>query len=138
GDHWVRMLELAVCVTYWWLPALGIVARQLRACEEACCDAAVVARRPQARRDYARLVLDVLEFASPLPGQAVPQATAMSAACGVEERLRTILHATANRRRVWPAGCVMGCAFALLPCGVQYEFATRPAATITKPAPAAE
>ena len=80
GDHLVRMLELMVGVAFWWLPIVGSIGRQLRACEEACCDAAVVARLPQARHDYARLLLDVLDFANPLPSQAVPHATAMSAA----------------------------------------------------------
>ena len=47
GDHLVRLLELVVGVVFWWLPGVGSIGRQLRACEEACCDAAVVARRPR-------------------------------------------------------------------------------------------
>ncbi len=86
-DHLVRMLELMVGVAFWWLPMVGSIGKQLRACEEACCDAAVVARLPHARRDYARLLLDVLDFAKPLPSQAVPHVTAMSAA-DLEKRLR--------------------------------------------------
>src|SRR5262249_36589333 len=50
-DHLVRMLELAVSVVYWWLPVVSLIGRQMRACEESCCDAAVVAHEPQARRD---------------------------------------------------------------------------------------
>ena len=94
GDHLVRLLELAVGVLFWWLPVVGAIGRQLRACEETCCDAAVVAFLPQARRDYARLLLNVIDFADPLPRQAAPQATAMSAASDLEQRLRGILDAT--------------------------------------------
>src|SRR5690242_18830787 len=32
-DHWVRMLELTVGVAYWWMPLVGAIGRQLRACE---------------------------------------------------------------------------------------------------------
>jgi bla regulator protein BlaR1 len=74
GDHRVRILELAVGVTYWWLPIVGLVGRQMRACEEACCDAAVISRLPDAGHDYASLLLDVVDFVTPLSVQA----TAMS------------------------------------------------------------
>src|SRR5262249_43377291 len=56
GDHLVRMLELTASVIFWWLPLMGVIGRQLRACEETCCDAAVVAHMPQGRRQYARLL----------------------------------------------------------------------------------
>lgn len=83
-DHLVRMLELAVRVVYWWLPLVGLIGRRLRACEEACCDAVVLSRFPRARRDYARLLLDVLDFAG--SRSSVPQATTMSAAFDLERR----------------------------------------------------
>jgi beta-lactamase regulating signal transducer with metallopeptidase domain len=128
GDHLVRLLELAVAVAFWWLPGIGIIGRQLRACEEACCDAAVVAHLPQARRDYARLLLDVLDFANPLPKQAVPQATAMSVASDIEQRLHAILSAGKRTGRTWPAGAlavVMACA--ILPCKLHFDLVGRPA-----------
>jgi len=122
GDHLVRMLELTVGIAYWWLPIVGLIGRQLRACEESCCDAAVVAHLPQARRDYAELLLDVLDFANPLPGQAVPQATAMSAATGLEQRLIAIL-ATKGSRHTWLAWAFAVClACAILPCELHYDF----------------
>jgi beta-lactamase regulating signal transducer with metallopeptidase domain len=127
GDHLMRMLELTVSVAYWWLPVVGSIVRQLRECEEACCDAAVVAHLPQARRDYACLLLDVLDFVAPSP-RSVPQPTAMSAAQGLEQRLRTILDATQSTRRAWPvAAFSVGIACAVLPCGLQYDFSRRPA-----------
>ncbi len=107
GDHLVRVLEMVVSVAYWWLPIVGAIGRQLRSCEETCSDAAVVARLPQARRDYARLLLDVVDFANPLPRHSVPQATAMSAAANdLEHRLRAILDNRQRARRTWPAAAL--------------------------------
>jgi bla regulator protein BlaR1 len=134
-DHLVRMLELSVSIVYWWLPLVGSIGRQLRDCEEACCDEAVVAHQPHARRDYARLLLDVIDFASPLPRQSAPQATAMSAACDLERRLRAILDANSGSRRTWPAASfvvaasAMALACVLLPCELRYESMGRPAPT---------
>jgi beta-lactamase regulating signal transducer with metallopeptidase domain len=126
GDHLVRMLELAVSIAFWWLPIVRLIGRQLRACEEAACDAAVVSHLPQARRDYARLILDVVDFASPLPPQAVPQATAMSAADNLEQRLRTILDTPHRSRGTWPAAALaIGLACSILPCELHCELIAR-------------
>jgi bla regulator protein BlaR1 len=133
GDHLVRMLELLVGVAYWWIPFVGLIGRQLRGCEEICCDAAVVAHLPEARREYARLLLDVLDFAEPLPGPAVRQATAMSAR-DLEQRLRAILDAAPGSQRIWPAGAlVLIVACALLPCELHLEPVVRPAANSAGP-----
>jgi beta-lactamase regulating signal transducer with metallopeptidase domain len=122
GDHLVRVLELAVGVAFWWLPIVGSIGRQLRTCEESCCDEAVVSRLPKARRDYARLLLDVVDFADPLPRQSLPQATAMSAAENLEQRLRFILDARRRSRRRSPAAVlVMGAACVVVPCSVHCE-----------------
>lgn len=132
GDHLVRMLELAVSVIYWWLPIVGSIGRQLRSCEEQYCDAAVTARLPQARRDYARLLLDVLDFADPVPGPAIPQATAMSAADDLEQRLRSILDDAQGVRRSWPAGAfAMGLACVIVPCELHVGLTPRHAPAVS-------
>jgi beta-lactamase regulating signal transducer with metallopeptidase domain len=123
GDHLIRMLELVVSVVFWWLPIVGSIGRQLRSCEEACCDAAVVARLPQARRDYARLLLDVLDFAVPLPPPAVSHATAISPA-DLEKRLLAIIEGGHKTRHTWPvATLVMSLACVIMPCELRYDFA---------------
>lgn len=122
-DHWVRLLELAVRIVYWWLP-LGFLGRQLRICEEACCDAAVVAHRPQDRHGYARLLLDVIDFAHPAT------ATAMSAS-DLERRLRSILEPRPAKK--WPSAIVIGLACAVLPSGLQYDFAPHTPPTVVEP-----
>ncbi len=137
-DHLVRLLELAVRVVYWWLPVVHLIGRQLRTCEESCCDAAVVARQPQARRDYARLLLDVLDFVAP-PPRALEQATAMNSATDLERRLRAILGTSPRTPRKWPVGVfAVGLACAIVPCEVSYDWvgALVPAATSAEREPA--
>jgi hypothetical protein len=69
------------------------------------------------RREYARLLLDVIDFASPAAWKAIPQATAMGQATGIEERLLAILNSTQPARRTWPAYVLaLGVACAILPC----------------------
>jgi beta-lactamase regulating signal transducer with metallopeptidase domain len=127
GDHLVRILEVVVGVIFWWLPTIRWIGRQLRACEEACCDAAVVTHLPQARREYASLLLDVIDFANPLPQQAVPPATAMSATDGLEQRLRAIVGTTQRTGRAWPAAALaVGLACAILPCELHCELVAPP------------
>jgi beta-lactamase regulating signal transducer with metallopeptidase domain len=138
GDHLVRLLEFAVGVAYWWLPGVGAIGRRLRACEEACCDAAVVARLPDSRRDYARLLLDVIDFTSTSWGHAAHQVTAMSAADGLEKRLRAILDPAPGSRRTRLAGAlVLALACAVVPCQLHPAFAGRPtsSASPTGPSP---
>jgi beta-lactamase regulating signal transducer with metallopeptidase domain len=128
GDHLVRLLEVAVSIAFWWLPIVRSIGRRLRACEEACCDAAVVARLPRARRHYAQLLLDVVDFADPLPRQALPQATAMSAAEGLEQRVRAILGDHKPKQRPWHAAALtLTAAVVILPCGMHYDIARPPA-----------
>jgi hypothetical protein len=70
----------------------------------------------------------VLDFADPLPRQAVPQATAMSAVDDLEQRLRGILDPSRTARRTWPIGALAaGLACAILPCKLHYEFVRPPA-----------
>jgi len=127
-DHWVRLLELAVRIVYWWLPVVGFISRQIRTCEEICCDAAVVSHRPQARRDYAGLLLDVIDFVSPLR-TPVEQATGMSAVEDLEQRLRGILHGNPGRRGGWPVGLAAAVLIlGVAPWGVEYNWARRPLA----------
>jgi beta-lactamase regulating signal transducer with metallopeptidase domain len=134
GDHVVRIVELLVGVVFWWLPGLTAVGRQLRACEEMCCDAAVVTRYPGARREYARLLLNMLDFTDPLPGDTISPASAMSAK-GLEQRLRAILDGSAPQKRAWPAAVLAAAlACALMPCGFHYDVA-RPAAAAVQSLP---
>ena len=108
GDHWCGCWSWRFGVAYWWLPVVGSIGRQLRACEEACCDAAVVAHLPQARRDYARLLLDVLDFADPLPGSRPTghrdecrQRSRTAAACDSRRQPGNATHVAGRARSRW-------------------------------------
>jgi bla regulator protein BlaR1 len=139
-DHLVRLLELAVRVVYWWLPVVKLISRQLRTCEESCCDAAVVARQPQARRDYGRLLLDVLDFVTPST-RAIEQATAMNSANDLERRLRAILDTSPGTPRRWLVGVfAVGLACAIVPCELHYDLvrALAPAAKSVEREPATD
>jgi beta-lactamase regulating signal transducer with metallopeptidase domain len=130
-DHWVRLLELFVRVAFWWLPVVGFISRQIRVCEEICCDAAVVSRRPESRRDYASLLLDVIDFVTPLSCSA-QHATGMNPVDDFERRIRTILHGTSEHRRSWPIGWIAALlALGVVPWGVDYDWRMRSSAGAT-------
>jgi len=61
-DHWVRYLELAVGVIYWWHPLVWIGRRQLRQAEEQCCDAWVLHALPGRAKAYATALVDAVDY----------------------------------------------------------------------------
>jgi bla regulator protein BlaR1 len=63
-DHWVRFVELAVQVIYWWHPAVWWIRGELREAEEQCCDAWVLAAVNGAERTYALALLETAAFVS--------------------------------------------------------------------------
>lgn len=63
-DHWVRWVEVAATVLYWWHPVLWWARRQLRDAEEQCCDAWVVWSMPAGVRHYMSAILEAVEFVS--------------------------------------------------------------------------
>jgi beta-lactamase regulating signal transducer with metallopeptidase domain len=63
-DHWVRLLEMAVGVVYWWHPIAWWARRGLREAEEQCCDAWVVWALPESPRAYATALVESVEFLS--------------------------------------------------------------------------
>jgi hypothetical protein len=63
-DHWVRYVEVAATVLYWWFPILWWARRALREAEEQCCDAWVVWSLPSAVRGYMSAILEAVEFVS--------------------------------------------------------------------------
>jgi len=79
GDHWVRLLELAAHVLYWWHPVVWFARREIEASEEQCCDAWVVEHQHGSRRSYAEALLTTIDFLCE-PQEALPPA-----ACGLGE-----------------------------------------------------
>src|SRR3954463_16575744 len=83
-DHWVRLIEVAVTVLYWWNPVLWWARRGLREAEEQCCDAWVVWSMPAGVRHYMGAFLGGVEFFShPTPGGAPPPPAVPALASGM-------------------------------------------------------
>jgi len=62
GDSWIRLLELAVQVVYWWHPLVWWARREIEAAEEECCDAWVLERQTGTRHSYAEALLAAIDF----------------------------------------------------------------------------
>jgi beta-lactamase regulating signal transducer with metallopeptidase domain len=91
-DHWVRRLEVVAVGLYWWLPVAWWARRALQEAEEQCCDAWVVAARPDAAAAYAAALVETVAFLSE-PRPAFPFG-ASGAGQGplLKRRLTMILH----------------------------------------------
>lgn len=79
GDHWMRALELAAVVLYWWNPVVWLARRQIEATEEECCDAWVVEHLRGTRYSYAEALLTTIDFLCERPPALPP------VACGLGE-----------------------------------------------------
>ncbi|HZT80896.1 MAG TPA: M56 family metallopeptidase, partial [Gemmataceae bacterium] len=115
-DHWVRWLELIVAGLFWWYPLLGWVRRRLRAAEEECCDAWVVAEMPEAAPTYAATLLDTLDFLAGAKPALPPVASGIARVHLLRRRLAMIV-TLKPPRRLSLAGrlAVAALALALLP-----------------------
>jgi WD40 repeat protein/beta-lactamase regulating signal transducer with metallopeptidase domain len=115
-DHWVRVLELAVCCLYWWHPVVWWARQALREAEEQCCDAWVVGTLPAAGPAYAAALLETVDFLD----RARPTLPAAASGIGqvhhLRRRLTMILRETPPRS-LSSAGLlvVVGLGLVLLP-----------------------
>jgi len=111
-DHWVRWLELAVTVTWWFNPVTWWARRRLRQAEERCCDAVVARTLPDHARAYADTLVETLRF---LAGTRIVQpvgAVAMADLSEVQRRLEMILSRSPSRRPRLVSRIVLGCVVA--------------------------
>lgn len=83
-DFWVRHLELAVVIVYWWNPFVWLALRKIHELEEQCCDAIVLRELQGAARNYAFALVETMEFLGnktlwlPLGASAASSATSLS------------------------------------------------------------
>jgi beta-lactamase regulating signal transducer with metallopeptidase domain/HEAT repeat protein len=105
GDHWVRLFEIAATALLWWHPLLWLARRGLHEAEEQCCDAWVVALRPDsdARRGYADALVDALELVSRGAVAVPPAATGLGRTKHLHRRVTMILTET-PRASLSPVG----------------------------------
>ena len=124
-DHMVRWIEWMACAAFWWNPVAWWARRELRAAEEASCDALGMTALGSTPRAYAKSLLRVVELMSTPPTRPAP-AFASGAASdrdpqALERRLRVLISGKSTDRAprwIRAAGSVaMVC---LLPLGLVY------------------
>ena len=124
-DHLVRWIEWLACSAFWWNPVAWWARRELRAAEEASCDALGVAATMSTPRAYAESLLRVVELMSTPPTHPTP-AFASGAASGrnpaaLERRLRMLIRReSADQTPRWIRAAGAAAMVCLLPLGLVY------------------
>jgi beta-lactamase regulating signal transducer with metallopeptidase domain len=126
GDHWVRVLEMATQVLYWWHPLVWFAQRQIEVAEEQCCDAWVV-ERSTARRSYAEALLATIDFLSEESAPLPPVACGLGDVPLLRQRLTQIMRGE-TAARLSPALRVASllAALVVLPLGPGLFASSRP------------
>ncbi|MDR3618916.1 MAG: M56 family metallopeptidase [Paludisphaera borealis] len=89
-DHWVRRLELAAELVWWWNPLYWAARRRLDAEAELACDAWVVWSLPDDRLTYAQVLLQICSDLS-LAKSPAPALSVAGSGLFFERRLNMIL-----------------------------------------------
>ena len=131
-DHGVRWIEWLACVAFWWNPAAWWARRNLRANEEACCDALVLgcfSSTQDTPKHYADAILCVVESLA-LPALRPPAiASEINSGGTLERRFEMILSAkTLSHTPRWARTLVLLGAVGLMPLGLAQadELAPKP------------
>lgn len=124
-DHLVRWVEWLACSAFWWNPVAWWARREVRAAEEASCDALGAAAVECARRDYARSLLGVLKAMATPPTPHTPVfasgVTSGGSSKSVERRLRMLVKGEASAKATrWVRAAGVATAMCLLPLGLVY------------------
>jgi len=90
-DHWVRYLELAAVVVFWWNPASWWASNGVRAAEEECCDALVARSCPGSSGAYARGLVKTMGFLAGADTFFPAVVTGASHFQRIERRIRMIM-----------------------------------------------
>jgi bla regulator protein BlaR1 len=83
GDYWVRLVELAAQIVWWWHPVVWWARQEIEAAEEQCCDAWVVKHQTGSRQSYAEALLTTIDFLSDAQPRGVLSAPLPPAVCGL-------------------------------------------------------
>jgi bla regulator protein blaR1 len=117
-DHWVRWLELVAGSLFWWHPVVWWARRQLESLEEECCDAWVVWALPQAAREYARALVETVDFLSGAKPALPPVASGLGYVHHLKRRLTMIVREPLYHRLSLPAAvAVILLGMLILPAG---------------------
>jgi len=116
GDAWVNALVVALRSLNWFNPLLHYAAAKFRIDQELACDAAVVARFPEARRQYADAMLKVQLAGQPRQELRLPVGCRWPSDKTLKERILMLKQSRPTRAR-----CIAGLVLvALLGLGGTY------------------
>ncbi len=140
-DHYVRWIEWLACSAFWWNPVAWWARRELRAAEEASCDALGAAAIESTPRAYARSLVGVLEVMSTPPTLPTPAhasgVTSGRRSDSLERRLRILVTGrSSDQAPRWVRMAGHAAAVCLLPVGLVYcstEFQTESTALEESP-----
>jgi TonB family protein len=116
GDAWVNALVVALRSLNWFNPLLHYAAAKFRIDQELACDAAVIARFPQARRQYADAMLKVQLAGQPRQELRLPVGCRWPSDRTLKERILMLKQSRPTRaRRITGLALVamlgLGCAY---------------------------
>lgn len=106
-DHWVRGLELVAGCLWWWNPVYWFVRHHLRHTAELACDAWVVWTMPDARKTYAKTLVDISEMIALGDRPAAALGIGHGSRRSFERRLSMVMRST-GRARASALGLVSG------------------------------
>ena len=118
-DYLVRWLEWSACVVFWWNPVAWWAQRNLRAAEEICCDALVLASLKPRPRAYANAILTAVETLIRPVLRPPAMASEVNSGGVLERRFGMILsNRTAPSASGWIHVVMLLCAVVVLPLGM--------------------
>lgn len=91
GDHWVRLVELAAKILFWWHPVVWLAHKGIEAAEEECCDAWVIEHQTSPRRTYAEALLATIDFLNEQSPALPPVASGLGEISLLRRRLIQIM-----------------------------------------------
>ncbi len=119
-DHWLRWLEWAAMLGFWWNPIMWLARHQLRTFEEIACDDLVLEHASPETHQYANSLLNMAEvLVSPAVRPPVV-ASAINSGGNLEKRLKMIIADNSNRIPNALRIMVIAAAACLFPLGFVY------------------
>ncbi len=118
GDHWANLFASGVASLFWWHPTAWWSGRELRAAQELCCDAAVLAAFPGARRLYAQTLLQAIDFVQGTRASLPAMASGFGETLSLKRRFEMLSNPQLCRRRPWWTWPCVLVAMCVLPAGL--------------------
>ncbi len=118
GDLWAGVLQTAVLALWWFHPLVRWAVRESMRDAERCCDEAVLAELGCKPKEYARGLLDVLQYKTDwLPAPAFPGAGRIDATAKRLERIMRLGQGCRRRSPWWCWLVMLAAAAVVLPGG---------------------